>query len=129
MATTSSIVSPVEVLNRSVTGRQINGTAMPDSSVPNGRATTSATSHQLATKYRHIVAVHSKQRASCLSHDSEAAPSFLGFRNLMVIVLGKLFLPEPNYFSLDVEQGIVLTELVCLVVMNLRLVVENFVKA
>jgi diacylglycerol O-acyltransferase-1 len=38
-------------------------------------------------KYRHIAAVHSMPRASCLSHDSEAAPSFLGFRNLMVIVL------------------------------------------
>jgi len=38
-------------------------------------------------KYRHIAAVHSKPRASCLSHDSDVAPSFLGFRNLMVIVL------------------------------------------
>jgi diacylglycerol O-acyltransferase-1 len=38
-------------------------------------------------KYRHIAAVHSKPRTSCLSHDSEVAPSFLGFRNLMVIVL------------------------------------------
>ena len=38
-------------------------------------------------KYRHVAAVHSKPRASCLSHDSESAPSFLGFRNLMVIVL------------------------------------------
>src|SRR4051812_30880655 len=38
-------------------------------------------------KYRHIAAVHSKPRTSCLSHDSEIAPSFLGFRNLMVIVL------------------------------------------
>ncbi|KAF5003526.1 hypothetical protein FDECE_9913 [Fusarium decemcellulare] len=38
-------------------------------------------------KYRHVVAVHSKTRPSYLSHDSDAAPSFLGFRNLMVIVL------------------------------------------
>lgn len=38
-------------------------------------------------KYKHIAAVHSKHKTSCLSHDSEAAPSFLGFRNLMVIVL------------------------------------------
>ena len=41
-------------------------------------------------KYRHVAAVHSKPRTSCLSHDSEASPSFLGFRNLMVIVLGML---------------------------------------
>ncbi|KAI9902547.1 hypothetical protein N3K66_001899 [Trichothecium roseum] len=38
-------------------------------------------------KYRHVAAVHSKTRSSCLSHDSDAAPSFIGFRNLMVIVL------------------------------------------
>ena len=42
---------------------------------------------RLPDKYRHIAAVHSMPRTSCLSHDSEAAPSFLGFRNLMVIVL------------------------------------------
>ncbi|MCJ1368602.1 hypothetical protein MMC16_007746 [Acarospora aff. strigata] len=52
-------------------------------------------------RYRHIAAVHSSARTSCLSHDSDAAPSFLGFRNLMVIVL---------------------------IVMNLRLMVENFMK-
>lgn len=38
-------------------------------------------------RYRHIAAVHSRPRTSCLSHDSDAAPSFLGFRDLMVIVL------------------------------------------
>ncbi|KAN0095372.1 MBOAT, membrane-bound O-acyltransferase family domain containing protein [Hyaloscypha variabilis] len=52
-------------------------------------------------KYRHVAAVHSKPRTSCLSHDSEVSPSFLGFRNLMVIVL---------------------------VVGNLRLMIENFKK-
>ena len=52
-------------------------------------------------KYLHIAAVHSRSQTSCLSHDSETSPSFLGFRNLMVIVL---------------------------IVMNLRLVVENFMK-
>ncbi|MCJ1337353.1 hypothetical protein MMC09_002635 [Bachmanniomyces sp. S44760] len=53
-------------------------------------------------KYRHIAAVHSRPRSSVLSHDTNSTPSFLGFRNLMVIVL---------------------------IVMNLRLVVENFMKA
>jgi diacylglycerol O-acyltransferase-1 len=42
---------------------------------------------RMKKKYRHVAAVHSKPRTSCLSHDSEVAPSFLGFRNLMVIVL------------------------------------------
>jgi hypothetical protein len=39
-------------------------------------------------KYRHVEAVHSESRPSCLSHDTTATPSFLGFRNLMVIMLG-----------------------------------------
>ena len=42
-----------------------------------------------STKYRHVAAVHYKPKTSCLSHDSDASPSFLGFRNLMVLVLGE----------------------------------------
>lgn len=42
------------------------------------------------SKYRHIKAFHSEPRASCLSHDAEHTPSFLGFRNLMVLVLSML---------------------------------------
>lgn len=41
-------------------------------------------------KYRHVAAAHKEARTSCLSHDSTASPSFLGFRNLMIIVLGML---------------------------------------
>lgn len=40
-------------------------------------------------KYRHIAAYHSELRTSCLSRDSTVNPSFIGFRNLMVIVLSK----------------------------------------
>ncbi|KAL4742309.1 MBOAT, membrane-bound O-acyltransferase family-domain-containing protein [Aspergillus similis] len=53
------------------------------------------------TTYRHAVAVHSQVQHSCLSRDSTKATSFIGFRNLMVVVL---------------------------VAMNLRLVIENFLK-
>ncbi|KAK4040922.1 MBOAT, membrane-bound O-acyltransferase family-domain-containing protein [Parachaetomium inaequale] len=52
-------------------------------------------------KYRHVQAVHSQSKPSCLSHDTTETPSFLGFRNLMVIVL---------------------------VAANLRLVIENIQK-
>ncbi|KAI0480230.1 MBOAT, membrane-bound O-acyltransferase family-domain-containing protein [Xylariaceae sp. FL0804] len=52
-------------------------------------------------RYRHVAAVHSVARPSTLSHDTQASPSFIGFRNLMVIVL---------------------------VVGNLRLVIENMQK-
>lgn len=40
-------------------------------------------------KYRHVAAVHSRSRTSCLSSDSDKTPNFLGFRNLMVIVLSE----------------------------------------
>lgn len=38
-------------------------------------------------KYRHVAAVHTTTSTSCLSHDSQASPSFVGFRNLMVLTL------------------------------------------
>lgn len=38
-------------------------------------------------KYRHTAAVHSKSQPSTLSHDATETPSFLGFRNLGMIVL------------------------------------------
>lgn len=41
-------------------------------------------------KYRHFAAVHSKDRPSTLSHDATETPSFLGFRNLGLIVLSEL---------------------------------------
>ncbi|KAI1337910.1 diacylglycerol O-acyltransferase [Xylariaceae sp. FL0016] len=55
----------------------------------------------LVRRYRHVAAVHSKACPSTLSHDTKESPSFIGFRNLMVIVL---------------------------VVGNLRLVIENMQK-
>ncbi|KAF2734768.1 hypothetical protein EJ04DRAFT_436271 [Polyplosphaeria fusca] len=53
------------------------------------------------TKYRHVFATHSQPRNSCLSHDAAKTPSFVGFRNLMILVL---------------------------IVSNLRLMIENFRK-
>ena len=72
-----------------------------------------------SSKYRHVEAVHSTLKSSCLSHDykekardhhrvgaganrtqcgdeypvdtSITSPSFLGFRNLIVLVVGKLY--------------------------------------
>ena len=62
---------------------------------PNGNATNSPSSTtQGRVKYRHVAAVHSRSRKSCLSSDSDQSPSFLGFRNLMVIVLSKLLVPD-----------------------------------
>lgn len=69
---------------------------------PNGHPTNSTdlrplapiVTQRLLKKYRHVAAVHSKERTACLSHDSTVTPSFLGFRNLMVIVLGVQLQPQ-----------------------------------
>ena len=53
---------------------------------------------KIRSKYRHVAALHAVTRPSCLSHESPETPSFLGFRNLMVLTI---------------------------IVMNLRLVIEN----
>ena len=83
-------------------------------------------------KYRHVAAVHSKPRTSCLSHDSETTPSFLGFRNLMIIVLGMSHFVPLNHIPWKVLRKqwyiLVTDRSCCVVVMNLRLVVENFNK-
>jgi diacylglycerol O-acyltransferase-1 len=60
-----------------------------NSSSINGNEGTKELRKSLQKKYRHVAAVHSKTRPSCLSHDATETPSFLGFRNLMVIVLGE----------------------------------------
>ncbi|KAH8160765.1 hypothetical protein CIB48_g7481 [Xylaria polymorpha] len=64
--------------------------------------------------YRHVAAVHAKARPSTLSHDTEASPSFIGFRNLMVIVLvvGNLRLVIENMQKKDVLLGLFLYVLI-----------------
>lgn len=48
-----------------------------------------AVDHRFVNKYKHVFAIHAQPRTSCLSHDAQQTPSFIGFRNLMVLVLGK----------------------------------------
>jgi diacylglycerol O-acyltransferase-1 len=53
----------------------------------NGSTTPNTTRLARDTKYRHVFATHSLTRTSCLSHDADKSPSFVGFRNLMILVL------------------------------------------
>jgi diacylglycerol O-acyltransferase 1 len=76
---------------------------------------------RIKKNYRHVAAVHSRPQTTCLSHDAAAIPSFLGFRNLMVIVLGKLILLHGMLRRTYLTVGVV-------VVGNLRLMIENFNK-
>lgn len=70
-----------------------NGTphANHHSAQPNGETTAPATANSAQkmrdNKYRHVFATHSQAKTSVLSQDAEATPSFVGFRNLMAIVL------------------------------------------
>ncbi|KAI6373667.1 hypothetical protein MCOR25_003439 [Pyricularia grisea] len=68
-----------------------NGTTENTNGTGNGNPDedeqTKALRKAFTRKYRHVAALHSQARPSTLSHDSEASPSFVGFRNLMVIVL------------------------------------------
>jgi len=46
-------------------------------------------------RYKHVLAIHKADRTSYLTQGSPAAPSFVGFRNLMVLVIGtRTLLPE-----------------------------------
>ncbi|KAK4174424.1 putative diacylglycerol O-acyltransferase 1 [Triangularia setosa] len=87
-------------------GLMKNGQLNGNSATSTTEITTTATPEKSkrsyrSKKYRHVEAIHSESQPSCLSHDTTETPSFLGFRNLMVIVL---------------------------VVGNLRLVIENIQK-
>lgn len=59
----------------------------PAQDIPRTSAETNANKKALSKKYRHTAAVHTKSRPSTLSHDTTETPSFLGFRNLGIIVL------------------------------------------
>ena len=92
MATMSSTMGSSEVLSIHTSGKVVSDM----STTSNGSATPLGSRKPTRSRYRHVAAAHSRPRTSCLSHDSEHAPSFLGFRNLMVIVLSKYFKAKSN---------------------------------
>lgn len=69
--------------------RDSNG-APASNGQPRSAAASAAASAKNVGKYRHVVAVHHQARPSCLSQDAEKPPSFVGFRNLMFLVLSTL---------------------------------------
>ncbi|OGM44942.1 diacylglycerol O-acyltransferase (DgaT) [Aspergillus bombycis] len=84
----------------SSSSKVINGSSHTKTSLPTGEAS-EVPKGKRRSKYRHVAAYHSKSQHSSLSRESNVPTSFLGFRNLMVIVL---------------------------VAMNLRLIIENSMK-
>lgn len=94
-ATTTSVEASTSSVSRRIASTD-DKADLTSVEPPNG-TTKERLSKTLPKKYRHVAAVHSQTRPSCLSHDSTAAPSFLGFRNLMVIVLGIALFSMDNF--------------------------------
>lgn len=108
----NSTVSGRDTHTNGVKKRAVNGTAngKVNNNYANGDVVQTTTEEvktppeapkkvRIHHKYRHVAAIHSKPKTSCLSHDSQISPSFVGFRNLMVIVLvvGNLRLMLENH--------------------------------
>lgn len=74
--------------DHAVTSRPANGSTGSDSPSQPQQTNGGYKGGRKRSKYRHVEAYHSQLRHSSLSRDSNDSPSFLGFRNLMVIVLG-----------------------------------------
>ncbi|KAH3541322.1 hypothetical protein KXV64_004566 [Aspergillus fumigatus] len=97
---TSSASAVSTSSGRSTPSKLVNG-ATRNGSAAAGNGSSGTAKGKRRSKYRHVAAYHSELRHSSLSRETSVVPSFLGFRNLMVIVL---------------------------VAMNLRLIIENFMK-
>ena len=82
MATVAHTLSPPDMVGRDADQKAISNSPNQVNGTTTGPRILNAPS-----KYRHIAAVHSRVCSSCLSRDAESTPSFIGFRNLMVIVL------------------------------------------
>lgn len=91
MATIARTLSPPDIASHDASSAQSNGHAVPSNSSHTNNTTAGSNSRTASSKYRHIMAIHSRAKTSCLSRDAEETPSFLGFRNLMVIVLSTWF--------------------------------------
>lgn len=124
MTAITTTVSSLDMASHGLDSSYTKDSYTPNNlSQSNGYTASSNISKSTPLKLRHVAAVHSKNRTSCLSHDSAETPSFLGFRNLMVIVLSTY----PSVFDICPQN--LVDDLIAIVVMNLRLVIENFQKA
>lgn len=83
-SSSTGIDTPAASTTQRTPRRQQHGSDPPQTSTPAHRRTRSKDS-----KYRHVFATHSDARTTCLSHEAEHTPSFVGFKNLMILVLSE----------------------------------------
>ena len=93
LTTIARTLSTSDLANHGATSAYTNGKAISNDPSHVSETAANPIARDSLSKYRHIAAVHSRARTSCLSRDTEVTPNFLGFRNLMVIVLSMYFLP------------------------------------
>ena len=87
MASIARNLSPPDIASSDAAPSLADGNGLLRKSDNANGAATGPSTRNTSSKYRHIAAIHSRARNSCLSRETEVTPSFLGFRNLMVIVL------------------------------------------
>lgn len=86
-STSTAAASPLVQRGGQTAPHSQTPTATTQADAKNPPAATAELKKALSRKYRHTAAVHCKSRPSTLSHDASDTPSFLGFRNLGLIVL------------------------------------------
>lgn len=97
VGTSTAVVDASPTLHRRSHSDKKPQESASSEAIANGTTHFSLSNNELKTrKYKHVFAIHSQPKTSCLSHESVEAPSFLGFRNLMVLVLSG-FSPIPNF--------------------------------
>lgn len=77
----------VDTATSTATDALASSPSAPPSKTTSDEAVGSSAKRIRDTKYRHVFATHSQSRMSCLTQGAPT-PSFVGFRNLMILVLG-----------------------------------------
>ncbi len=96
---TPTIITPSDTPVNGSVAASVAGSV--DGSETRSAITTAELRKAFRNKYRHVQAIHSQSKPSCLSHDTTETPSFIGFRNLMAIVLGNAYMPPVADASTD----------------------------
>lgn len=94
-ATSTGVETSATAATTSSRRNETDTTATRNNEATNGSAAAAANGPEKPTvylrKYRHLAAIHSQSKPSTLGHDAHTTPSFIGFRNLMIIVLSTSF--------------------------------------
>jgi hypothetical protein len=90
----STLIRPTGMAKRDVLTNANGTNSTKDEALQENLPQTKAPSRTTLKKYNHLFAIHSSSKVTILStQDVEKAPSFVGFRNLMTLMLCKASVP------------------------------------